>query len=178
MGVLNMPDFYGTVADADTYHAARSNTAWTGDNAAKEAALLRASVYVDGLGICMDDGQPVSKFPGTKTGGRSQVRAWPRVGASDIDGEPLSSDTVPIEVENATYEAALREIANPGSLTPDYVPSRLVKREKVDVIDTEYAVAQDGAPGTNPTRPVVTAALEILAPVMISGYAYPGAVVV
>lgn len=174
-----MPAFYGTVAAANTYHAERGNAAWAaGSDPNKEAALLRASTYVDALGVEMCDGQPVSKFPGTKTGGRTQVRSWPRTGATDIDGHAIPSDAVPIEVEHATYEAALRELAAPGSLSPDYTPGRQVKREKVDVLEVEYQTVAEGGEYGNPTRPVVPVVLELLAPVMISGNYYPGVTVV
>lgn len=159
-----MPDFYGTVAAADTYHTARGNAAWAGDNTAKEAALLRASAYVDGLGIA-PDGRLL--WPGTKAGGRTQLRAWPRIGAQDIDGVAIDPLSVPIEVEHATYEAALRELVTPGSLSPDYTPGAQIKREKVDVLEVEYQTVSDGGPGVNPTRPVIVAVLELLAPVML-----------
>lgn len=154
-----MADYYGSVANADQYHSARGNVAWTGTNDAKLAALFRASQYIDGMGQC--DG--MSLFPGTKTGGRAQVLAWPRTGATDWSGAAILADEVPIEVEYATYEAALRELTTPGSLSPDYVPGAQVKREKVDVLETEYAVP---AAGVNPVRPVVSVVMDMLAPVM------------
>lgn len=158
---------YGTLANADSYHAARGNTAWAGADAVKLAALVRASAYVDGLGQKpLKGGGYASLFPGVKTGGRAQLLAWPRTGATDQDGSALDAATVPAEVERATYEAALRELVTPGSLSPDYVAADTVKREKVDVIETEYAVGTpDGK--TNPLRPVVSVVLELLAPVMI-----------
>lgn len=163
-----MSDFYGTVTDANTYHVARGNASWAGSDTDKQAALVRASAYVDSLGL---DGS-LSLFPGTKTGGRAQLRAWPRTGAYDIDGIAIAADSVPLEVENATYESALRELAAPGSLNPDYTPGAQVKREKVDVLETEY---QTVAAGVNPVRPVVTTVLDLLRPVMVCG-ALAGAV--
>lgn len=155
-----MADYYGSEANADAYHTARGNTAWAGSSPAKLAALTRASQYVDGMGQC--DG--MSLFPGTKTGGRAQLPAWPRTGATDFSGAAILPDEVPIEVEYATYEAALRELVTPGSLSPDYVPATQVKREKVDVLETEYAVP---AAGVNPVRPVVSIVMDMLAPVMV-----------
>lgn len=159
-----MADYYGTLAGADAYHAARGNTLWTGADTAKLYALTRASQYVDGMGI--DKGLPL--FPGVRTGGRAQLLAWPRTGATDIEGATIPADTVPVEVEHATYEAALRELTTPGSLNPDYVPGAQVKREKVDVIEAEYVTP---ATGTNPVRPVVSVVMELLAPVMLPAYA-------
>ena len=38
-----MPDFYGTLAQADAYNAARGNASWSaGTEEAKQAALVRA----------------------------------------------------------------------------------------------------------------------------------------
>lgn len=49
-----MPDFYGSVADADSYHQTRGNTGWTGEDAAKQAALIRASAYIEKEAIFLD----------------------------------------------------------------------------------------------------------------------------
>lgn len=160
-----MPDFYGTVTDADAYHSARGNTAWaTPPSTDKEAALLRASVYVDSLGRQqLASGTWATLFPGVKTGGRGQVREWPRTGAVDIEGIAIPSTEIPIEVMQATYEAALRERVEPGSLSPDYVPASLVKRDKAGPWEEEYFAP---AEGTNPNQPVLSIVLALLAPVM------------
>lgn len=155
-----MADYYGTIANADEYHTARGNTAWTGTDPAKLAALTRASQYIDAMG--QRDG--LSLFPGTKTDGRAQVLAWPRTGATDWSGAAILPDEVPVEVLYSTYEAALRELVTPGSLSPDYVPGAQVKREKVDVLETEYMGTADGV---NPVRPVVSIVMDMLAPVMV-----------
>lgn len=155
-----MPDFYGTLAGANTYHQARGNAAWTGTDEAKQAALLRASDYVDSLSQRqVSPGVYEQVFGGVRTGGRAQARAWPRTGAYDSEGNLLDSATVPVEVEYATYEAALREIAVPGSLAPDYVPAAAVKREKVDVLEVEYATSTSATP----TTPVIAAVWAYLA---------------
>lgn len=157
-----MPDFYSTVAEADAYHEARGNTAWAGT--AKEAALLRASVYIDSLGLQqLPSGTWVSRFPGVKTGSRAQVREWPRTGAVDYEGTPIPAGEVPIEVRQATYEAALRELTEPGSLNPDYVPASLVKRDKAGPWEEEYFAP---AEGTNPNQPILSIVLALLAPVL------------
>ena len=161
-----MPEFYGTVAAADAYHAARANTAWAGDEVAKQAALIRASAYIDGKyqfqNAC---GRWESLFSGSKTGGRAQALQWPRTGATDNEGNAIPVDEVPIEIEQATYEAALREIVLPGSLSPDYVASGAIKRQKVDVLEIEYQSAAPGAAGV-PTRPVITVVDEMVAPLL------------
>ncbi len=160
-----MPDFYGTVAEADAYHAARANTAWTGDEMAKQAALIRASAYIDGKFQAQNScGRWESLFSGVKTGGRAQSLQWPRTGATDNEGNEIAPDEVPVEVRNATYEAALREIVLPGSLSPDYVASTAIKRQKVDVLEIEYQASNAG--GAVPTRPVITVVDELIAPLL------------
>ncbi|WP_062390939.1 DnaT-like ssDNA-binding protein [Pseudomonas abietaniphila] len=161
-----MPEFYGTVAAADAYHAARANIAWTGDDAAKQAALIRASAYIDGKYQAQTNcGRWESLFSGVKTGGRAQSLQWPRTGATDNEGHAIPPDEVPIEIEQAAYEAALREIVTPGSLSPDYVASQAVKREKVGPLETEYAV-RDAASGATSVRPIITLIDELLAPLL------------
>lgn len=165
-----MPEFYGSVAGADAYHAARANAAWAGSDEAKQAALIRASAYIDGKYQRLDScGRWVSMFSGVKTGGRTQELQWPRTGATDNEGMAIPPGEVPAEIERATYEAALREIVAPGSLSPDYIASESIKRQKVDVLEIEYQ-----APATSdgvPTRPVLTVVDELVAPLLSSNRA-------
>lgn len=173
-----MPDFYGTVAAADVYHAARANAAWTGDDVAKQAALIRASVYIDGrYRKLLTSGVWQSLFLGVKTEGRGQAREWPRTGAEDYEGHAIPSDQVPVEVEQATYEAALRELAAPGSLSPDFVAASTVKRQKVGPIEEEFSVAA-GADGAASVRPVISIIDEMIAPVLAARYTLPAVFVV
>ncbi|SDU02215.1 DnaT-like ssDNA-binding protein [Pseudomonas moraviensis] len=173
-----MPDFYGTVAAADAYHAARANAAWTGDDVAKQAALIRASVYIDGrYRKLLASGVWQSLFPGVKTEGRGQAREWPRTGAEDYEGHAIPPDQVPVEVEQATYEAALRELVEPGSLSPDFVAASTVKRQKVGPIEEEFSVAA-GADGAASVRPVISIIDEMIAPVLVARYTLPAVFVV
>ena len=152
---------YGTVEGADTYHEARANAAWTGSNDAKAAALLRASDWIDGA--------YGPRFVGTPVGDAE----WPRSGAVDSRGVTLPDDEVPTRVENATYEAALRELTSPGSLAPDFVAAAAVKREKVDVVEVEYSGAFTAADA----RPVVGVVEHWLAP-LLAGRGFPAFLVV
>lgn len=158
---------YGTIEGADAYHLAVGNAAWTGTNDVKLAALVRGSQYVDTLAIAKrKNGSTYTMFGGVKTGGRDQELAWPRTGATDVDGLNLDDMEVPYEVEHATYEAALRELVRPGYLSPDYVPASVIKREKVDVLETEYFGASGGA--ENPQQPVATLIRNIIAPLLVA----------
>ncbi|HEV8077511.1 MAG TPA: DnaT-like ssDNA-binding protein [Marinobacter sp.] len=133
-----MTTFYGSEAGADAYHTERGNTAWSGTAAEKEAALLRASEYIDWafLASWRED-----RF-GYRTAGRSQDREWPRTDAyvwTEWTWVVLPDNEVPIEVINATYEAALLEIGTPGYFTPDYTPGKAVKRAAVSgAVSVEY----------------------------------------
>lgn len=161
-----MADYYGTVAGADAYHLARGNAAWAAaTEQAKEAALARASAYIDGVGTQLPTAGCVLSFPGHKTGGRAQGLQWPRANASDRSGEPIPDSEVPREIEQATYEAALREIVKPGSLNPDYVASKAVKRAKVGPLETEFFGPDDGA--SQPNKPVIGMINDILGPIMV-----------
>jgi hypothetical protein len=173
-----MPDFYGTVAAADAYHAARANAAWAGDDVAKQAALIRASVYIDGrYRKLLASGMWQSLFPGVKTEGRRQAREWPRTGAEDYEKHAIPSDQVPVEVEQATYEAALRELVEPGSLSPDFVAASTVKRQKVGPIEEEFSVGA-GSDGAASVRPVISIIDEMIAPVLVARYTLPAVFVV
>lgn len=80
-------------------------------NASGDAAIIRASAWIDG--------EYRTRYPGVRQKYRLQGLEWPRIGASDRDGYYIATSTVPIEVLNATCEAAVREQSDPGSLSPD-----------------------------------------------------------
>ncbi|AGH31815.1 head-tail adaptor Ad1 [Salicola phage CGphi29] len=130
-----MAEFYGSVSAADTYHSERGNADWGNSaQADKESALVRASEYVDA--------QYRNSFSGYRTEGRNQIREWPREWAyvwEMWDWKLIPDDEVPREVERATYEAALRELGEPGFLTPDVIPGQTRKSVSVDgAISVQY----------------------------------------
>ena len=112
-----MADFYGTVADFKTYHNARGNVIAAYEDDDIQAAILLASEMIDFRYFYTD-------YIGDKTGGRDQVREWPRIGAYDKDEHVIDSAEIPREVENATYEAALKHLASNGVLFVDYTPPK------------------------------------------------------
>jgi len=154
---------YGTLTDAAAYHAARGQSDWsTGSDGARTAALIRASTALDG--------RYGARFGGVKTGGRTQELAWPRIGAFDAcAGEEIAADTVPVEIERATYELALVEFLNPGALSPSVTPGRVTKREKVEGIEREFMTGSDGwAAGSLSLRPVFPVVDDLLRCVLTS----------
>jgi hypothetical protein len=79
------------------------------------------------------------KFPGTRTAGFAQERAWPRTAAATYYGEAIPPDVIPVAIVNASYEAAFLELTKPGSLSPVVTGSTTAKRKKVGQIEIEYA---------------------------------------
>lgn len=144
---------YASAADADAYHQARGNVGWSGEPGAKEAALRRATAFIDATYR--------ARFPGYPTNGRGQALEWPRQGAyvtipengrsgASLDGRQgyggllsgtfyLAADEVPREIIAATCEAALRELAEPGSLAPDLERGGAIKSLRAGSVGIEYA---------------------------------------
>jgi len=107
-------DSYASLAEATTYFTARGVTAWTGTDAVKEAALRVATAYLD------------NQYRGKWVGIRyeeAQALAWPRVNGYrgyaggmieplyDLDDFEIPYDAIPVQIRNATLEAALLHIA-------------------------------------------------------------------
>lgn len=90
---------------------------------------LRASNYIDGL--------YEARFFGDRTDPLSQERAWPRTGAV-VQRVAIPSDLIPPAIEKAAYAAALFEAENPGALFVSASSAGAIKRERVDVLETEY----------------------------------------
>ena len=112
-------DSYASLAQALAYHAARGNAAWVeADDTAREPALRRGTAWLEATYR--------ARWPGYRGNGRAQALDWPRYGVTDLDGWVVDPVSVPVEVINATCEAALRELSAPGSLSPDYVASEQV----------------------------------------------------
>lgn len=130
-----------SVADADAYHLARGNTAWTSVSSSpdqgKSAALIRGTAAIDA--------KYRARFPGAKVGGRDQGIQWPRTGAYDADGNEIASDEIPQEYKDAIAEAALRELVEPGSMMPDLERGGDIRSLKAGSVAIEYGGA---APAT------------------------------
>lgn len=150
---LSDAESYASVAAADAYATARGLT-WSGTDAAKEQALRRATTWLDG--------RYRGRWPGTKVRLRLQALDWPRTGAHDIAGDTVDYQSVPIEVVNATIEAAVREIATPGSLSPDVTGEKVLTR----LGELSWQVT-----GTGPEakRPIMTVIDDILSRLIATG---------
>lgn len=126
-----MSNNYGNRADAITHWDERDYPvpgSWT--NEAIDAALLVASEWIDG--------RFEHAFSGRRANGRTQLRAWPRSGAFDVEGYSFSRTEIPRELLTAVYEAAFKQLAAPGSLTVDFTPTAY-RRAAVDgAVSVEY----------------------------------------
>lgn len=130
---LSTADAYVSLTTADAYHSAHGNAAWTGTNAAKEAAIVEATAWID------------RTYRGRWTGQRridTQSLAWPRRYGSDEDGYEIAYSSVPTAVVNATCEAALKIIGG-TTLDPDTERGGRIKSESVGSLSVTY---MDGAP--------------------------------
>lgn len=129
MALVEGTDTYLTLADANTYWANRSNSDWAAaTDATKEKALREATQYIDGAFNFIGDQNP------------NNVLAWPRynvfVTQGNFAGISFDSVTIPPQIKNATAELALDALS--ARLAPSADRGGAIKREKVDVIETEY----------------------------------------
>jgi hypothetical protein len=121
---LDDADSYVSVAQADAYHTAMGNATWTGEPVDLEAALRRATQYIDAR----------YTFRGDPVNG-TQALSLPRV----IDGSAL---TWPLRnLTAACSELALRALAGP--LVADEDPVAVTK-EIVGSIEVDYARPANG----------------------------------
>lgn len=132
---------YGTATGFVEYHEARDREIdGTWDDDVINSALLVASEWIDSV--------YGPSFVGKKTDGFLQEREWPRINAVVHssghwpDYYTFPDTEVPERVENATYEAAFRQLTTPGSLQVDYTPA------KYKSVSIEGAISVDYAPFT------------------------------
>ncbi len=142
-------DSYVSVADAKAYWDDIGFDYSAYDDTEIEQALRRSTAWVDG--------RYRRRFPGARTNGRGQALEWPRTSVYDFDGNEVPADEIPVEIQNATAEAAKREVAG-TTLSPDVTTGTIAKRERVGSLEVEYA----GIPSASAQRPTVLAVEEIL----------------
>jgi len=141
-------DSYVSVADFIVFCTAFGYV--LSDDAELDPALRRGTRFVDAVYR--------NRFPGSKLNGRDQALEWPRINVSDID-----DDVVPVEIKNATCEAAFKEASNPGILV-NPATSLPVKRKTVGPITTEWDTS--GASVINEAFNMIDG---ILAPILEGG---------
>lgn len=134
--IVSGANSYLSVADADTYHSDRGNADWAAaTTGAKQSALIRATDYIE---------QKYSeRFKGDYASDDQEL-SWPRYGLCEVE-----SDVIPKELKNAVAILALEALSD--DLNPTLDRGGAIKREKVDVLETEYF---DWAPGAT-VRPAI-----------------------
>jgi DnaT-like ssDNA binding protein len=122
---------YLSVADANAYHARMGNVAaWSGEVPALEAALRRATQYLDAR----------YKFPGCKLVW-TQALQWPRDPYTMSDWEFAPPYWPVSRLQAACAELALRALSD--SLYTDQSDAA-VTEETVGPLTVKYATAQNG----------------------------------
>lgn len=136
---------YVSVADARTYALARGVTLPV-DEATVESFIVQGMDYIEAKRL---------RFKGEKTyPDHPQALQWPRT-CVDIDDYPFPENAIPPALVSALCQAAMEVFAG-NDLSPTVVAGAAIKREKVDVLETEYMTAQDmGTTGFGPAYPKV-----------------------
>lgn len=122
---------YGTGDGFRAYWTARGDTV---NGVAVDAAVIPALVVASNW----IDGAYFGEFGGLKVGQRAQLLEWPRSGVQDTYGYYIDSAVVPREVENATYEAALRQLQTPGVFFKDYTQSKYKAASVTGAVSVQY----------------------------------------
>ncbi|UQZ90209.1 hypothetical protein C4J81_13760 [Deltaproteobacteria bacterium Smac51] len=124
---------YASVSECDTWQTERASTVWPtspepgedAELAKKEAALILASDYLNGLG-----------WNGRRSKG-GRVLAWPRIGAVDTDGYLVPPDVVPKAVKSACcYLAGM--VFSGSDLQPVMERGGRVQSESVGSLATSF----------------------------------------
>ena len=119
-------DSYATLAEYEA-RAVVMGWALADTNAANEINLRRAAMAIDAT----------YEWVGMKQY-QFQARDWPRLVNQLVDGWPIDPDTVPQAIKNAQMEMAY---LIQGGADPLATYTGGIKRQKVDVIEVEYAGA-------------------------------------
>jgi len=117
---------YMSLASASAYFDEIGITTWGGPSSTLEGHLIRAARYMETL-----------PWRGLKTTS-TQGLEWPRRDVTDQNNYYVSATAVPLRVKQAQAEIALRYLSG-GNPAPDLSQTGNVIREKVDVIEIEYA---------------------------------------
>ena len=124
-------DTYTTIAEADTYWGHRNNSTWANaTDANKKKALREATQYLDGhytfIG-CVSSYEQALAFPRTDL----------EILYGNRRGVVYNSTDIPQPIKDATAQLAINALS--GELRPPLARGGQIKREKVDVLEVEYA---------------------------------------
>lgn len=156
---------YIAVAFADSYHADRGNTTWTGTPTVKEQAIIRATDYVD------------VRFAGQFRGALlnpEQALEFPRRNLIDAYGR--LQEGVPRALQNAIAEYAVRALS--GDLLPDpetTASGQLLSMRK-EVVGPIEETVQFQAGNTVSTIKAYPLADRMLLPLLVKGFGQGGVI--
>jgi len=126
-------DSYVSVDDCAAYAAKKGLAFPASPVEPAEQALRRATAWLDGTYRI--------RFPGAATDVWQSLE-WPRAGVI-YRGEDYDETKIPQQIKDATCEAAVRELAKPGVLSPDRQRGGAIKELKAGSVDITFA---DDAP--------------------------------
>lgn len=143
---------YVSLAAARSYASQRGVTL-PADDAELEALMIQAMDYLEAQR---------ARYQGTKTHPGVQALQWPRVGVILDCTYELPDNVIPVELKAAQNQLTMEAFGG-FALMPSS-DGRVVKREKVDVIETEFMTGQDAGTGSvgTPNFPAVEALLDPL----------------
>ncbi len=128
---LSTANAYVAVTFVDGYHTERCNDGWLGAVSEKEAAIIKATEYID-RAFCFQGGVILD----------TQALAWPRNQVVDDEFRLVPDDSVPVLVQRATAEMALAALTL-TDLEPRVETARLLRRTE-RVGDVSTAMTFDG----------------------------------
>lgn len=126
-------DSYVTAEEIATYAQKKGLSFPTSPIEPAEQAARRATTFLDNTYRM--------RFPGAATD-VWQALEFPRVGVV-YRGEAYDETKIPQQIKDATCEAAIREIAKPGILSPDRQRGGAIKEIQAGSVDITFA---DNAP--------------------------------
>lgn len=129
-GVANA-NTYIDATYANTYFTLYGNSDWSGDDTAKETALVQAAQSLDLL---------YGPRYASATSSSTQTLLWPRAAFYDRNGNLRSSTSIPEELKKAQAELALGILTGAVSATPEPKATNNIKEssEKVGELQVSY----------------------------------------
>ena len=119
---------YSTVTDADEYFTTNlAGDSWQGlSDGAKQSYLVQATMMLDDFVEWRSDKATAE-----------QALHWPAVGATDCSGNGLPDDSIPKDIQRATYEQVVYLLEVNSTNNPAAV-SQGIKTAKADVLEVEF----------------------------------------
>ena len=171
---------YVSLADANAHHTARGQSAWTGADSAKEAALIKAAELMDAsfhwIGTLVSAEQDM-RWPRQSVGdGEASISS---VGGAllDRDDREIATNEIPRAIIKAQCELALLLLGGSdigGSAGSTATAGGALKRVKAGSVEVEYQPGSTGAAPAPNSGILIDGAGEKLDRLLFGLYAAPG----